>query len=83
MLSNVNALQRVPERVKGVREHDCDKMGCSDECEKPKYDYRVKWDGMRPQCSTWESCLQRSGLYLDSKGVLHNLSTSVLVKDVG
>ena len=82
MLSNVNALQRVAERVKGVRYHDCDLLGCSDECEKPKYDYRVKWDGMRPQCSTWESCIQRSGLNLASKGVLHNYGTQVLVEDV-
>jgi hypothetical protein len=30
MLSNVNALQRVAERVKGVRLHNCDVLGCSD-----------------------------------------------------
>jgi hypothetical protein len=82
MLSNVNALPRVPERVKGVREHDCNVLGCSDECERPKYDFRVKWDGMRPQCSTWESCIQRIGLNLASKRVLDNYGTSVLVKDV-
>jgi hypothetical protein len=70
MLSNVNCLQRVAERVKGVREHDCNVLGCSDECERPKYDYCVKWDGMRPQCSTWESCIQRIGLNLASKGVI-------------
>ena len=52
MLSNLNALPRVPERVKGVRYHDCDVLGCSTECESPKYDFRVKWDGMRPQFST-------------------------------
>jgi hypothetical protein len=43
---------------------------------------RVKWDSMRPQCSTWESCIQRIGLNLVSKGVLDNYSTKVLVKDV-
>ena len=82
MLSNVNALPRVPERVKGIREHNCDVLGCSEECEKPKYDFRVKWDGMRPQCSTWESCLQLVGMKLASKGVVDNFGTSVLVKDV-
>ena len=70
VLSNANALPRVPERVKGVREHDCNVLGCSDECERPKYDFRVKWDGMRPQCSTWESCLQLIGLNLANKGIL-------------
>ena len=82
MLSNANALPRVPERVKGVREHDCDVLGCSDECKRPKYDFRVKWDGMRPQCSTWESCIQRIGLKLASKGVMDNYGTRLLVKDV-
>ena len=43
---------------------------------------RVKWDGMRPQCSTCESCIQRIGLNLVSKGVLDNYSTKALVKDV-
>jgi hypothetical protein len=57
-------------------------MDCSDECKKPKYDSRVKWDGMRPQCSTWESCIQRIGLNLASKGVLDSYGTKVLVKDV-
>jgi len=82
MLSNVNALPRVPERVKGVRHHDCEVLGCSEECKRPKYDFRVKWDGMRPQCSTWESCLQLVGMKLASKGVVDNFGTSVLVKDV-
>ena len=82
MLSNVNALPRVPERVKGVRHHNCEVLGCSEECKKPKYDFRVKWDGMRPQCSTWESCLQLVGMKLASKGVVDNFGTSVLVKDV-
>ena len=82
MLSNANALPRVPERVKGVREHDCDKFDCSLHCKRPKYDFRVKWDGMRSQCSTWESCIQRIGLKLASKGVMDNYGTRLLVKDV-
>jgi hypothetical protein len=57
ILSNVNTLQRIPERVKGVREHDCDKLGCSDECEKPKYDYRVKWDGICLDAFYYYLCL--------------------------
>ena len=82
MLSNANALPRVPERVTGVREHDCDKFDCSLHCKRPKYDFRVKWDGMRSQCSTWESCIQRIGLKLASKGVMDNYGTRLLVKDV-
>jgi hypothetical protein len=42
MISNVSALRRDAERVKGVRDHNCLKFGGSDECERPKYDYRVK-----------------------------------------
>jgi hypothetical protein len=52
---NVGALRRVAERVKGVRFHNCAEFGCSNEYEMSTYDYRVKWDGMQPQCSTWES----------------------------
>jgi len=81
MLSNANALPRVPERVKGVREHDCNEFDCPLLCERPKYDFRVKWDGMRSQCSTWESCIQRIGLKLASKGVMDNYGTRLLVND--
>ena len=37
---------------------------------------------MRPQYSTWESCLQLIGLNLASKGILDNYGTKLLVKDV-
>jgi hypothetical protein len=85
MISNVRALRRVAEMVKGVRVHSCEELGCSADCDKPTYDYRVKWDGMRSQCSTWESefYLTRSiNKSLRIKGVLDNYGTQVLVEDV-
>jgi hypothetical protein len=85
MLQNVRALRRVAERLKGFRVQSCEELDCSAYCDKPTYDYRVKWDGMRSQCSTWESefYLTKSIVKsLRSKGVLDNYGTQLLVEVV-